>query len=330
MDYYKNNLDLIGNTPLLEITEENTRQSSPIVLAKLEYFNPGGSIKDRIAKYIVEKALNEGRLKKGDTIIDNTSGNTGIALAMVAAAYGLKAILTTPEKTSREKVDTIKALGAEVIITPTEAAWDDPASCYQVARRMAREKGYFYFNQYDNVDNIMAHYYSAGPEIWQQTDGKITHLVIGIGTGGAMSGIARYLKEQNPNIRCIAVDPSGSLFAEYIKTGKPGPSRTYMVEGIGSDMITGALDTKVIDEVITVEDEDSFAMARTLARRFGILAGGSSGTAAYAAFKVAKTVPSDAVIVTVFSDSAVRYISKCFSDQWMIDQGFNLLRTQEV
>ncbi|MCP4566418.1 MAG: cysteine synthase family protein [FCB group bacterium] len=329
MDFFKDNLDLIGNTPLLEISD-NADQTGPLILAKLEYFNPGGSTKDRIAKYIIEKALLDGTLKKGDTVIDNTSGNTGIALAMVAAGFDLKAILTTPEKTSQEKVDTIRALGAEVIITPTDAAWDDPRSCYQVARRMAEENGYYYFNQYDNPENIMAHYHSTGPEIWRQTEGKITHLVAGIGTGGTLSGTARYLKEQNPEIKSIAVDPSGSLFTEYIKTGRAGASSTYMVEGIGSDMVTGALDTGVIDDIITVGDEDSFATARRLARRYGILAGGSSGTAAYAAFQVARSASPEAVIVTIFSDSAVRYISKCFSDRWMIEHGFGITEKEKA
>lgn len=319
MDYYKNNLDLIGNTPLLQIAGP-----APTIMAKLEYLNPGGSIKDRIAKYVIEKAFKEGTLKKGDTIIDNTSGNTGIGIAMVAAAYGLKAILAVSEKTSQEKVDLLKALGAEVIITPTDAAWDDPRSCYQTAQRLARENGYFHFNQYHNPDNPRAHYYSTGPEIWQQTDGKVTHLVGGIGTGGTLSGTAQYLKEQNPNIVVVAVDPPGSLFAEYIRTGGTCPTSTYMVEGIGSDMVTQALDRDIVDDVVTVSDEDSFATARALARQHGILVGGSSGTAAYAAFRLAEKVSPDALIVTIFSDSAMRYLSKCFSDRWMTEHGFSV------
>ena len=329
MDYCENNLDLIGNTPLVRISEHSD-QSGPLILAKLEYFNPGGSVKDRMAKYVIEKALREGRLKKGDTIIDNTSGNAGISMAMVAAAYGLKAILTTAEKTSQEKVDTLRALGAEVIVTPTEAAWDDPRSCYQVAKRLAAENGYFYFNQYDNPDNILAHYCLTGPEIWQQTEGKITHLVAGIGTGGTLSGIMRYLKEQNPRVKSIAVDPEGSLFAEYIKSGHEGPSHTYLVEGIGSDMITKALDPAMVDEVVTVSDEDSFKTARMLARRYGILAGGSSGSTAFAAFNLARNLTPNDVIVVIFADSALRYITKCFSDKWMVAQGFNVAEKEKV
>ncbi len=329
MEYYKNNPDLIGNTPLLQITDDPDRPK-PLILAKLEYLNPGGSVKDRIGKYIIEKALKEGKLKKGDTIIDNTSGNTGIGVAMVAAAYGLKTIFTTAEKTSQEKIDLLRALGAEVIITPTEAAWDDPRSCYQTAKRLAEEKGYFYFNQYDNIDNPMAHYYTTGPEIWRQTDGKITHLVAGIGTGGTLSGTAQYLKEQNPEVKAIAVDPPGSLFADYIKSGKTGPTSTYLVEGIGSDMVTKSLDPAVIDDVVTVSDEDSFAIARMLTRRYGIMAGGSSGTAAYAAFGLAKNINPESIVVVIFPDSAIRYLSKCFSDRWMIKHGFKTMEAGKV
>ena len=326
MEYVKSNLDLIGETPLLQIAEDYDRPG-PLVLAKLEYLNPGGSVKDRIAKFVIDKALAEGRLKKGDTIIDNTSGNTGIGVAMVAAAYGLKTIFTTAAKTSQEKVDLLRALGAEVVITPTEAAWDDPRSCYQTALRLARENGYFHFNQYDNPDNPLAHYHTTGPEIWRQTDGKITHLVAGIGTGGTLCGTARFLKEKNPRVRVIAVDPPGSLFAEYIRSGRSGPTGTYFVEGIGSDMVTKALDPAVIDEVITVSDENSFLTARMLTKRHGILAGGSSGTAAYAAFRMAETAPSESVFVVIFPDAALRYLSKCFSDKWMIEHNFSLTET---
>lgn len=318
---------LIGNTPIIELPFFTKQNPGPKILAKLEFVNPGGSIKDRLAKFIIEKALKEGRLKKGDTIIDNTSGNTGVGVAMIAAAYGLKSIFTTPEKTSMEKVDLIKALGAEVIRTPTEAAWDDPQSCYQVARRIAKEKGYFLFNQYDNPDNIMAHYHSTGPEIWKQTDGKITHFVGGIGTGGTVSGVGQYLKEQNNDIQIIAVDPTGSMFAEYIKTGDIVESQTYLVEGIGSEKVTKALDPKVIDDVISVSDEQSFATARMISKRFGVLAGGSSGTAAYAALKIAKDLTPQDIIVVLFADSAIRYLSKCFSDEWMINNGFVIEET---
>jgi cystathionine beta-synthase len=323
MEYFAKNLDLVGNTPMVQIKEDPDRPG-PLILAKLEYFNPGGSIKDRMVKYVIEKAIKAGKLKKGDTIIDNTSGNTGISMAMVAAAYGLKAIITTPEKTSREKVDTLRALGARVIITPTEAAHDDPRSCYQVARRMADENDYFYLNQYHNKENILAHYHDTGPEIWRQTDGKITHFVAGIGTGGTLSGTMRFLKEKNPKIKSTAVDPEGSLFAEYLKSGRESQSQSYLVEGIGSDMVTQALDPSMVDDVVTVSDEISFKTARMLARQYGILAGGSSGSAAYAAFKLAQKLSSEDVVVVIFADSALRYITKCFSDKWMQAQGFKI------
>ena len=267
--------------------------------------------------------MSGGELKKGDTIIDNTSGNAGIGIAMVAAAFGLKTIFTVADKVSQEKIDMLRALGSKVIITPTEAPHDDPRSCYQLAKRMARENNYFYFNQYDNVENINAHYHTTGPEIWKQTEGKITHLVGGIGTGGTISGAARYLKEQNREIEIIAVDPLGSLFYEYIKHNRICPASSYLVEGIGSDMVTGALDPEVIDTVITVSDKDSFETARLLTREFGILAGGSSGTAAFAAFQVAENLTSNDLIVVIFCDSAKNYLTKCFSDEWMAKHGFS-------
>jgi cystathionine beta-synthase len=329
MEYAKNVLELIGNTPLVQLSDNSTGPG-PLILAKLEFLNPGGSVKDRLGKYVIEKALREGQLKPGDTIIDSTSGNTGIGIALIALAYGLKVILTAPDKVSKEKIDLMRAMGAEVIITPTEAGWDDPRSCLQTARRMAREKGYFYFNQYDNPENIMAHYLTTGPEIWKQTKGRITCLIGGIGTGGTVSGAGRFLKEQNPKIKVVAVDPPGSLYAEYIRSGQTCPTSTYLVEGIGSDMVTKALDRTVIDDVVTVTDEDSFTMARMLIKRFGILAGGSSGTAAYAAFKLAPTMSPDGVVVVIFPDSAYRYLSKCFSDQWMIDHGFKTVELNRV
>lgn len=322
MTFNKSITDLIGNTPLVQIPYDKGNDN-PLILAKLEYQNPGGSVKDRIAHYIIKKALRDGKLKKGDTIIDNTSGNTGIGIAMVAAALGLKTIFTSPDKVSQEKIDMLRALGSVVIITPTEAAHDDPKSCYQLAKRLARENNYFYFNQYDNADNPEAHYHSTGPEIWKQTEGKITHLVGGIGTGGTLSGTARYLKEQNREIKVIAVDPPGSLFCEYINHNRTCPTSSYLVEGIGSDMITAALDPDVIDTVITVSDKDSFETARMLTREFGILAGGSSGTAAFAAFQVAEKLTSKDLVVIIFSDSAKNYLTKCFSDEWMTKHGFS-------
>ncbi|MEZ5359160.1 MAG: cysteine synthase family protein [Candidatus Zixiibacteriota bacterium] len=321
MHYPKNIADLIGNTPLVQIPNDSDRPG-PTLLAKLEYVNPGGSIKDRLAKFVIEKNLADGTLKPGDTVIDNTSGNTGVGLAMIAAAYGLKCVLTTAEKTSNEKVDLMKALGAEVIRTPTEAHWDDPRSCYALGKRLAKENGWFHFNQYHSKDNILAHYCTTGPEIWEQTRGTITHFVGGIGTGGTVSGIAKFLKEKNPAIQVIAVDPEGSMFTDYIRKGELVEPKTYFVEGIGSDMITGALEPQYIDRVIQVSDEQSFALARKITKKYGILAGGSSGTVAYGAYKIAEELGPEHTIVMIFADSAIRYLSKCFSDDWMKQQGF--------
>ncbi|MDF1544813.1 MAG: cysteine synthase family protein [bacterium] len=316
-------LDLIGNTPLVRLTG-GLEENAPKAYAKLEFLNPTGSVKDRMAYHIINKAVQEGRLKPGDTIIDNTSGNTGSSLGMVATLFGLKAVVTTPEKTSQEKVDLIKSYGVEVIITPTEAAHEDPKGCFMLARSLAKENGWFDLNQYDNAENIESHYFTTGPEIWKQTEETITHFVCGIGTGGTFSGTARYLKEVSPTIKCIAVDPVGSIFADFINEQKLIKGHTYKVEGIGSDVITKALDTSVVDEVITVSDEDAFNRARLVTRVDGICAGGSSGAVACAMEQVAKTALSDSVIVGIFADAGIRYMSKCYNDAWMHKHGYTL------
>ncbi|MFQ5454081.1 MAG: PLP-dependent cysteine synthase family protein, partial [Candidatus Zixiibacteriota bacterium] len=226
-------LDLIGNTPIVRL-KTGIPSKGPKAYVKLEFMNPTGSIKDRMVYHIIRKAMSEGTLKTGDTVIDNTSGNTGSSLAMVASVSGLKSIIITPEKTSREKVDLIKSFGAKVIVTPDVDNHDDPKGCFMVARRLARENGYFDLNQYDNQDNVEAHYHSTGPEIWKDTDGKVTHFVCGIGTGGTLSGTGKYLKEKNPKIKIIAVDPKGSIFADFIKHNQETKSQPYKVEGIGS------------------------------------------------------------------------------------------------
>jgi cystathionine beta-synthase len=321
MNTYDNILDLVGRTPLLKLTT-GIPGNGPRVYVKLEQFNPTGSIKDRMTLHIVRKAFESGRLKPGDTVIDNTSGNTGSSLGMVASQLGLKAILVTPEKTSQEKVDLIKSYGAEVIITPTEASHHDPAGCYMVARRLAKENGYFDLDQYDSQDNVESHYYSTGPEIWEDTDGRITHFVCGIGTGGTFSGTAKYLKEKNPDIRMIAVDPEGSIFADYIRDNREVEGCAYQVEGIGSDVITEALHPHLVDEVVTVSDKDAFNRARLIARTEGVSGGGSSGAVAVALEKVACGLGSEHFVVGIFADSGIRYLSKCYNDRWMRQHGF--------
>ena len=320
MKAFESILDLVGHTPLVRLRTGITPRVKAYV--KLEFQNPTGSVKDRMVLHIIRKALAEGKVRPGDTVIDNTSGNTGSALAMVASVHGLKAILVTPEKTSQEKVDLIKSYGAEVIITPTEAGHHDPAGCYMVARRIAKERGYFDVDQYDSQDNVQAHYLSTGPEIWEDTDGGITHFIAGIGTGGTFSGTARYLKERNPNVKNIAVDPEGSIFATFIKERREIEGHTYKVEGIGSDVITKALHPQFVDEVITVSDEDSFNRARAIARAEGISGGGSSGSVACAMERVAKTAPEGSILVGIFADAGIRYLSKCYNDDWMRRQGY--------
>jgi cystathionine beta-synthase len=321
MNKVSNILDLIGHTPLVGISN-GLPEGGPTMLAKLEFYNPGGSVKDRIASYILQKAMKEGRLKPGDTIIDNTSGNTGVALAMVASVLGLKTVITTSEKTSKEKVDLIKSFGAKVVITPADAGHEDPEGYYMKAISLAKEHGYFHINQYHNPDNPQAHYLTTGPEIWEDTDGKVTHLVAGIGTGGTLSGTAKFLKEKNPEIKSIAIDPIGSIFADYINGKNPQEPVAYKVEGIGSDCITGALFPDVVDEVISASDEDAFETTRRLAREEGLSVGGSSGAAIWAARKIALNLNERAVIVVIIPDSGTRYLSKCFNDVWMKKEGF--------
>jgi cystathionine beta-synthase len=320
MRVYDGILDLIGRTPLVRL-----RTGIPdgvLAAVKLEFQNPTGSVKDRMAYHIVRKAINAGTLKAGDTIIDNTSGNTGSSLAMVASVFGLKAILVAPDKTSQEKIDLIKSFGAEVIVTPAEAGHHDPTGCYMVARQLAKKHGYFDVDQYDSQDNVEAHYLSTGPEIWEDTGGGITHFVAGIGTGGTFSGTARFLKERNPRVKGIAVDPEGSIFAAYIRDRREIEGHTYKVEGIGSDVITKALHPELADEVITVSDKDSFTRARLIAKTEGISGGGSAGSVACAMEQVAQSAEKGAVIVGIFADAGIRYLSKCYNDDWMRKQGY--------
>ncbi len=314
--------DAVGNTPLVKLNRM-AKNIEALILAKIEFLNPTGSVKDRMAIYIIDDAVESGKLKPGGTIIEATSGNTGAALAMYAAANGFKAILTIPDKMSREKIDTLKAFGAEVVVCPTAVPPDSPDSYYETAIRIARKtKNSFLVGQYHNEKNIEAHYKLTGPEIWAQTGGKITTLVGGIGTGGTMSGTGRFLKEQNPSIKVIAVDVEGSVYYDYFKSKKLIEPHPYLLEGIGDDMVCKATDFAVFDDIIQVNDPDSFKTARDLARKEGILAGGSSGAAVFAALEYSKNLSKDDMVVVILPDSGLKYLSKFYSDEWMKEKGF--------
>ena len=295
----------------------------PLILAKLEYFNPGGSIKDRMAVFMVEEALKKGLLKAGGTIVENTSGNTGIGIAIYAASRGFKTIFTIPDKMSSEKINRLKAFGAEVWVCPTDVPPDSPESYYEVAKRIAKETPNSYLiNQYHNQDNVNAHYRLTGPEIWNQTEGKIDYFVTGAGTGGTISGVGKFLKEKNPEIKIIGVDPIGSIYYDWFKHKKITESKVYMVEGIGEDMLCGAMHFDIMDDMIQVTDKDAFITARRLVKEDGIFAGGSSGAAVYAALQLANKLPENKTVVVILSDSGHNYLSKFFNDEWMQEKGF--------
>lgn len=315
MQIRDNVLDAIGDTPLVRLTNYHPAGN---LVAKLEFMNPGGSIKERIAVTMIDAAEAAGLLKPGGTIIEPTSGNTGVGLALVGAVRGYRVICTVPDKVSQEKQDLLRAYGVEVIETPTNLLPDHPDSYYGIARRLAGEiEGAYHPNQYSNQDNPAAHYAATGPEIWQQTDGTVGAVVAGAGTGGTCTGIGRYLKEQNPDILIIGADPEGSIYS----ADRPEDIHQYRVEGVGEDFWPETIDTSVIDSFVKVTDQESFTAARKLARQEGILTGGSGGMALHAAALVATNHP-DRLVVVVLPDSGKGYLSKVFNDEWLKANGF--------
>lgn len=329
MDIKQNILETIGNTPLIKLNKI-TKDIPALVLAKVDYFNPGNSIKDRMALKMVEVAEAQGKLKPGGTIIECTSGNTGMGLALAAVVKGYKAIFVTTDKQSKEKADILKAVGAEVIVCPTNVLPEDPKSYYSVAKRLATEvPNSYHFNQYDNLANRQAHYETTGPEIWNQTDGKITHLVCTAGTGGTITGTAMYLKEKNPNIKIWAIDVYGSLLTNYFKTGEVNMDyvHPYISEGFGEDFVPENYDMSVIDHFEQVTDKDGAVMCRRIAKEEGLFCGYSAGSCLQGLMQLRNTLTKDDVVVCIFHDHGSRYVAKVYNDQWMMERGFLDVKT---
>jgi cystathionine beta-synthase len=324
MKYYKNILETIGNTPLVKINQI-TKDIPALVLAKVETTNPGNSIKDRMAIKMIEDAEKDGRLQPGGTIIEGTSGNTGMGLAIAAIMKGYRCIFTTTDKQSKEKVDALRAFGAEVIVCPTDVDPEDPRSYYSVSSRLEKEvPNSWKPNQYDNPSNAQAHYESTGPEIWEQTDGKITHLVVGVGTGGTISGTGKYLKEKNPNIQVLGIDTYGSVFKKYKETGifDKNEIYPYVTEGIGEDFLPQNVDFNVIDHFEKVTDEAAAVMTRRIPREEGIFAGNSAGSAMAGLVQMQGRFKEGDVVVVIFHDHGTRYLGKMFNDDWMKMKGW--------
>jgi cystathionine beta-synthase len=329
MNIKNNILETIGNTPLIKLNKI-TKDLPCLVGAKVEYFNPGNSIKDRMAVKMVEVAEKEGKLKPGGTIIEGTSGNTGMGLALAACVKGYKCIFVTTDKQSKEKADILKAVGAEVIVCPTNVLPDDPMSYYSVAKRLANEiPNSYHMNQYDNLANRLAHYESTGPEIWNQTDGKITHLVCTAGTGGTVTGTAMFLKEKNPNIQVWAIDVYGSLLTKYFRTGEKDMNEVhpYISEGFGEDFVPENYDMSVIDHFEQVTDKDGAIMARRLAKEEGIFCGYSAGSCIQGLLQLKDRLKKDDLVVCIFHDHGSRYVAKVYNDQWMMERGFLDVKT---
>ena len=319
-------IDAIGNTPLVRLNRI-IGDLKLTMAAKVEYLNPGQSIKDRIALKMIDDAEARGLIKPGGTIIEGTSGNTGMGLALVAAVRGYKCIFTTTDKQSQEKVDLLRALGATVEVCPTNVEPDDPRSYYSVAKRLSEEiPNSYYPNQYDNLSNTQAHYESTGPEIWEQTEGKITHYVAGMGTGGTISGTAKFLKEKNPDIKVIGVDSVGSVYKKYFETGEfdKNEIRPYLTEGIGEDIIPKNVDFSLVDAVVQIGDKEAFQVTRAVAKQEGLFVGGSCGAAVAGALTYAKenNLGKNDLMVVILPDSGTRYVSKIFNDKWMKENGF--------
>jgi cystathionine beta-synthase len=313
-------LGTIGNTPLVRLNKV-TAGLACTVLGKLEFFNPGGSVKDRIGIHMIQEEVRKGNLKPGGTIVECTSGNTGLGLALAASILGYKCVFTMPDKVPMEKEYMIKAYGAEVVRCPTEAAPDSPESYYNVAKRIAEERGGVLSNQYHNPMNPDAHYRTTGPEIWRDTAGQVDMFVGGMGTGGTVSGIGRYLKEQNPKVRVIGVDPEGSILAHYFKTREMNEAHQYLVDGIGEDFVPSTCQFEYVDDMITVKDPESLVMTRRLAREEGLLVGSSSGAAVVGALEAARDLGPDAIVVVLIPDTGERYLSKVHSHAWLEKNG---------
>ena len=324
MNYFKNILETIGNTPLVRLNNV-TKDIPALVLAKIESFNPGNSVKDRMALKMVEDAESDGRLKPGGVIIEGTSGNTGMGLALAAIVKGYRLICVSNDKQSKEKFDVLRGMGAEVVVCPTDVAPEDPRSYYSVSKRLSdKTPNSWYVNQYDNPSNTVAHYEQTGPEIWEQTGGKITHFVVGVGTGGTISGVAKFLKEKNPNIKIWGIDTYGSVFKKYHETGEFDENEIYpyVTEGIGEDIIPKNVNFDLIDAFEKVNDEDAAVFTRKLAKMEGIFAGNSCGAAVKGVLQLKKHFTRKDVVVVLLHDSGSRYIGKIYNDEWMIKQGF--------